>query len=543
MKRRARALAVAALLFGPAACGRSCGCVEGEKAYESIDGKVKVELVRKTHWTGGKIPGPVSDFYIRVHTTPVIDHLILGGGCDHVDMAEDDAGKNVAWRCKGNGPWSVLRLRGGNRYVNECTAPSVGTEKKPAFDKLEKLSSAADRIVGCPVPYGQAQYVVANWSELLRSIEEDEGADVTAQTMVRLAARPIETGDDSWNVAFLARSADLRARALKTICPTLERADADMTMYARAAMFCPFDGPGVGAAAVAQLDRLLKRPVVIPRSLAGNELDAGAASVQLTVSHRYALEWAAVIATKRSPAAAGAAACANAPAAPEGSDEYGSGGVVPRRVAAAVIAVTKTKCEAARAWLEPPPCGEDLDCDGGLCSEKEIAGRLEAWAGQGDLGLDGGARPPPSLLPLQRPTLLGYAYSQGPLDREISTRNARRHYAQADGGDVPQCDDEDAGNGIACFCDERSLPFTICSMPVAKTRGEYGPCAFHIDDAKKRIDDVKRVCSGEGGSCSFGKVCCGPYKCRYDEAVKGARCKLLGDSGPGEGGTSDASGP
>lgn len=532
MNRRARALAVVALLFGPVACGRSCGCFEGEKTYESIDGKVKVELVRKTHWTGGKIPGPISDFYIRVHTTPVIDHLILGSGCDHVDMAEDDAGKNVAWRCKGKGgPWSVLRLRGGNRYVNECTAPSVGTEKKPAFEKLEKLSVAADRIVGCAVPYGQAKYVEANWSELLRSIEEDEGPDVTAQTMVRLAARPIETGDDSWNVAFLARSPAVRERALKAICPTLERVDADMTMYARAATFCPFDGPGVGAAAVAQLDRMLKRPVELPRSLTGNELDAGAPSVQLTVSHRYALEWSAVIAAKTSPAAAGAVACANAPAAPEGSDEYGSGGVVPRRVAAAVIAVTKTKCDAAKAWLEPSPCGEDLDCDGGICSEKEIAGRLDKWADQGAGGLDGGSRSAPSLLPLQRPTLLGYAYSQGPLDREIAIRNARRHYAQADGGNVPQCDDEDAGNGIACFCDERSLPFTICSMPVTKTREEYGPCSFHVDDAKKRIDQVKRVCSGENGSCSFGKVCCGPYKCRYDEAVKGARCKLLGADG------------
>lgn len=535
MKRRARALAVAALLLGPTACGRGCTCIEGEKTYESIDGKWKVELVRKTHWTGGKIPGPISDFYIRVHTTPPVDHMIH---CDHVEMAEDDAGANVAWRCKGQSAWSVLRLRGGGRYVNECTAPSVGVEKKPAFDELEPLSAAADRIVTCSVPYGQAQYVVAMWSELFRSIEELEGADVAAKTLVRLSARPIETGDDSWNVTFLSRSPEVRTKVLAAMCPALERADADMIAYARAATFCSFDGPNVGQAAVAQLDRLLRRPVSIPRSLSGNDADAGAAEAKLAVSHRQALEWSAVIAVKKSPAAAGAAACATAPGTAEGSDEYGSG-VVPRRVAAAVIAVTKTKCDAARAWLVPPPCGEDLDCDGGLCSPKEIGERLDDWAAQATWELDGGARPPPSLLPKQRPTLLGYAYSQGPLDREIALRNARRHYAQNDAGGIPRCDDRDAGNGTPCVCEEFSLPFTICGMSSSDTRGEYGSCEFRVDDAKKRLVDVKRVCSGEKGTCSFGKVCCAPFECRFDDAVKESRCKDLAkdrDAGPKDAG-------
>ncbi|MBS2020565.1 MAG: hypothetical protein JST00_47355 [Deltaproteobacteria bacterium] len=532
MKRRARVLAVVALLFGPAACGRSCGCVEGEKTYESIDGKVKVELVRKTHWSGGKSPGPISEFCLRVHTTPVIDHVI---DCDHVDMAEDDEGKTVAWRCKGKSPWGVLRLRGGKRYIDECTAPSVGVEKKPAFEKLERLSTAADRIVTCAVPYGQSEYDLARWDELFRSIEELEGVDVAAQTLVRLAARPIETGDDSWNVTYLSRSAEVRARVQKAICTALERPDADMTMYARAARFCSLDGPGVGPAAVAQLERLLRLPVVIPRPFEGNETDAGAAAARLAVSQREALEWAAVIAVKKAPAAAGAAACATAPGTAEGSDEYGSG-VVPRRVAAAVIAVTKTKCDAARPWLEPPPCGEDLDCDGGLCTPKQIGDRLDAWAAQGAWELDGGARPSPSLLPHQRPTLLGYAYSQGPLDREIALRNARRHYAQSDAGGIPRCDDRDAGNGSPCFCEEYSLPFQICSMPTSETHGEYGPCAFRLDDAKKRLVDVKRVCSGENGSCMLGKVCCSPFECRYDETSKDSRCKAL----PKDNGAADA---
>lgn len=534
MKRRGRLVAVLALLFGPVACGRSCGCFEGEKTYESIDGKVKVELVRKVFWTGGKIPGPMTDFYIRVHTTPPINHLILDR-CDHVDMAEDDAGKNVAWRCKGTPVWSVLRLRGADRYVNECKAVSVGTEKKPAFDKLEPLSVAADRIVGCAVPYGQAQYVVAMWKNLLSAIEEDEGAEGAAKTLIRLAARPIETGDDTWHVTFLSRSDDVRARVLRAVCPALERPDSDMPMYARAAAYCSLDGPGVGAAAVAQLERLLKRPVSIPQPLSGNDAGGGAATAQLAVSHQLALEWAAVIAVKKAPVAAGAAACGTAPGTQQGSSEYGSG-VAPRRVAAAVIAATKTKCDAARAWLDPPPCGDEVDCDGGLCSEKEVTFGLDQWAAQGASALDGGARgESPALLPTQPRALLGVAYAQGPLDRETTIRNARRHYAQSDGGGIVRCEDEDAGNGTPCVCTDYSLSFTLCSMPSSKTREEKGACSFHVDDAKKRLDDVKRVCSGEGGSCTFGRVCCAPYQCRFDETAKESRCKdLAKDSGAGD---------
>src|SRR5262245_55174138 len=122
---RQRAL-LFAFIFGCTACGRSCGCVEGEKTYETLRGKVNVSLVRKVHWTGGRIPGPLTSFYVHVETTPPFDEPVL---CDHVELAEDDAGKNVAFRCDGTAAWTVLRLRGGDRRLVECDAP-VGTGRE-----------------------------------------------------------------------------------------------------------------------------------------------------------------------------------------------------------------------------------------------------------------------------------------------------------------------------------------------------------------------------------------------------------------------------
>ena len=125
--RRVKQAAVPVLLLGIATgCGRSCGCIEGERTYEHLDGKVKVELVRHVVWSGGKIPGPLTSFFVRIGTTPPIEEAVA---CDHLDLAEDDAGKHVGFRCKGTAEWTVVRLRGGDRRLRECNAP-VGTSAK-----------------------------------------------------------------------------------------------------------------------------------------------------------------------------------------------------------------------------------------------------------------------------------------------------------------------------------------------------------------------------------------------------------------------------
>jgi hypothetical protein len=54
---------------------RGRGSVEEEKRYESLEGKVKVELVRDVQWSAGEMPGPAAAFDLRVQTEPVIEHL------------------------------------------------------------------------------------------------------------------------------------------------------------------------------------------------------------------------------------------------------------------------------------------------------------------------------------------------------------------------------------------------------------------------------------------------------------------------------------
>ena len=41
------------------------------EAAEAVDA-VRVELVRNVHWASGRIPGPLTQFYVRVHVTPRI---------------------------------------------------------------------------------------------------------------------------------------------------------------------------------------------------------------------------------------------------------------------------------------------------------------------------------------------------------------------------------------------------------------------------------------------------------------------------------------
>ena len=143
--RIAALLVPVALLLASSACGRGCSCVRGEKTYETLDGKVKVSLVRNVDWAGTKFPALVPEFTLRIETTPPITHRVR---CDHVDMAEDDAGKLVAYRCKGKDPWNLIRLRGGDRYLEECAAP-VGTKEKPDWTKVEPLSRSVERVFAC----------------------------------------------------------------------------------------------------------------------------------------------------------------------------------------------------------------------------------------------------------------------------------------------------------------------------------------------------------------------------------------------------------
>ncbi|MBX3191069.1 MAG: hypothetical protein KF819_28995 [Labilithrix sp.] len=526
---RWRRLAAAILFLGPAACGRSCGCVEGEKSYETLDGKVKVELVRKVRWTGGRIPGPMTAFYLRIHTTPIVEHRI---SCDRVDMAEDDTGKLVAWRCKSanigarEATWSVLRLRGDARYIVDCDAP-VGDANAPDFARLDPLSRAAGRIVRCIDPaYGAREEGKARWSELARAIDEDHGPDALAAFFVEAAELPhVGPHEDPWRITLAGQSSTVAEKVSRSLCPSLSRGDASAPVYVRAAERCPLDAPGVGAGAVAQLRAALQRhvrgaePSVAPN---GGAPQADA----LLESNARALFSSAAIGVTRAPAEAGAAACASAQALSNASeaarDALGRPGA--RSVAASVLAATKTKCDAAKGWLDPPPCSASLDCDGGLCSASDLDVDLDAWTRGATAELDGGARETSIVPPSGERALLAFAYAQGALDREIVVRNARRRYAWPD-DQLVRCDDEAAANGTPCTCTASLTPWVYCAVDAGTTRTSHETCAFHFDDANRRIDDVRRKCEAPGARCSGRGSCCDGLDCRLPAEGGGLYCQ------------------
>ncbi len=506
-------LAPLALLLGSSACGRGCSCVRGEKTYETLDGKVKVSLVRNVDWAGTKFPAMVAEFALRIETTPPITHRVH---CDHVDMAEDDAGKLVAYRCQGKDAWNLIRLRGGDRHLVECGAP-VGTKKKPDWTKVEPLSRSIERVFACDDSLTKS--TVSVWRELSRSLEEDEGDGTASKLHLDRMDEPHgNTREDPWAMSLAGASPPVRDRVLGGLCGALVEQDAPMPRYVRAAEQCPMEAPGVGEGAARQLRALLVRPMEDPAA----RLSASGKPDPLNWSHQRALAWAAVIGADKAPAAAGQASCDVAAAIPP-SPEMDR--ITGRRVAAALIAHADIRCDAALPWLARPPCASALDCDGGLCSPTELANDFHRWAKQPAAAPDAGfPREAPYPPPVTVRALLALAYARGPLDREIRTRNARRLYTWPDGGASVACDDEDAGNGTPCQCGAGSLAdYAICNTPVASTRVVYQTCAFHLDDAKRRMDDVRRVCAGEHEDCAHGQTCCGGLRCRYGDAG-GASC-------------------
>jgi len=522
-RRGTRGLAALFLLLGPVACGRSCGCVEGEKTYETLEGKVKVELVRNVHWSAGKIPGPATAFHLRVHTEPVIDHPI---SCDRVDMAEAPSGKLVAYRCKGTSAWNVLRLRGANRYIADCAAP-VGTGSTPKLDAIDSLSVGGSRILGCAsTEYAYRAETAAVWAELVTSIEEDEGAASTSAFLVATASRAHDaSGTDPWGKTLETRSGTIKSAVMAQVCPALAKGDAAMPLYVRAAERCPPTSPGVGEAAIRQLQTALVRPglgmAAVERASqladGGSDGDGRTYEDQLFHSHRLAAAWAALFAVANAREAAGRAMCALAPSLtqPDGNDDHPG----PRAYATAVMAAAKTKCPAAVAWLSPPPCSSELDCDGGLCSAQVLGDELDTWSA---FASKPGPRELPFGPPLKDRSKLAFAYAQGSLDHETIVRNARRTYAwTAPSPGLPECGDEDAGNGTPCRCFHADYPTFLCDIPAAKTTGSYSACAFAIDDPKKRIGDVKRICTGRTESC-LSAPCCAGLRCQYGDG--GAEC-------------------
>lgn len=471
----------------------------GETTYEHIDGPVRVTLVRKVRWSGGRIPTPDAQFYLRVGTTPPVEHPI---DCTNARFAADEKGKLVAWRCSDaeDRRWSLLRLRGGGEAVVECRA-TIGTGDAPDFGGVEPLGRAIPRILGClPYEAGPPEQV---WTTLARSLEEDEGPDSAAELFLATASRahPTMDGRDAWATALGASSRAVAQRVRARLCPLLAQADLPMQVFARAMETCMPVEPAAVEAALVQLPRLLVRP--LPPSSADPSAparaDAGILDTEgraapgdpLRASHVRALLWAARVALVGAPKRAGQAVCDVLPSVPEVL-EYAPGYTKPRNVAATVLAGSGVRCDAARAWLDPPPCGEGAVKDGRLLPREDVSKVVDAWA-RGDARTDGGAPRDISELPDLVLTRLGIAYTFGALSPEIVIRNARLGYAFDDAGaDAPSCDGPELDAGAACACTE-SLSSWSCATPAAMTEVTLGACRVHVDDARRLFTHTRRA--------------------------------------------------
>lgn len=521
--RPSRWLLLLALGLGPAACGRSCGCVEGEKTYESLNGKVKVSLVRNVHWSSGRVPGPVTEFHLHVETSPSFDEAI---SCAHVDMAEDDAGKHVAYRCDGDKGWTVLHLRGGNRHVRECDAP-VGTSKKPDFTKLVPLhdEDVAARVLAC----AKRDDITIQMAELVRAAVEDGGDDGAIKLVAHLAARSLR---EPWEAGLEVLGADQQGRVKALVCPSLEASDvAPAATYVRAAMRCSLDAPRITDGALGMLRARLEdeHPSALDGPDAGaSEHDEATRESDVMSAKERALLWSAMIASEKNPSAAGAITCAalTSSAALE-KDTWGR----RSQIAAIVLGRTKTKCAAASRWFSNA-CGDAVDCGSvsgedqaedaatktdarHLCTEDELVKHLvlpwrEAVA-QAESTSARATRHEP-ILPDRQRSYLFAAYALG-LPREVAVTNARRRYAFVDAGAAADCREKSLDAGASCHCSELDS-FARCQAKVDETTYRWHGCSVHFDDAHQRIDNVKRTCEGEGKKCNWSSiVCCGDLRC------------------------------
>ncbi len=480
MKSRYRIMALLGLALGPAACGRGCTCFEGEKTYEKVKGKYEVSLVRKTHWTGGRIPGPVSNFYIHVATNPPIYEAI--GDCTHADMKEDEQGKYVGFRCQDTHEkeWTVLRLRGSDRRIRECGA-TVGTGDEPDWKKLESVRSSTARVLGCRTMSIDESYAM---EQLAKAVLEDEGSPAAADYVSTLAALGSAPFPDPWDSALKIIDEPTRKATLAKVCPVLAQRDVktEPVVYVRAARHCPLESGG----ALTMLRAILaKNPP--PEDTAATA----------------ALFWSGLLAAKAGPKDAKQVGDSICLAIDGRADKPWN--ATRETIGAELLGHTKVKCEAAvRKWLENPPCTFNLDCDGGLCNDAELATDLAGW----DDGLDAGVRADPAV-PIRERAILRAMYVSG-LTEGVTVPNARRLYARPDAGALPYCNDTKVDAGAECQCWLSEL--RVCRLAARETEIEESDCTVHIDDKHKRLDVGHRVCVALGADCS-NHPCCGEAQC------------------------------
>lgn len=503
-KRVCRALAarfaIVALVTSTAGCGRDCGCCSGEKTYETLDGPVKVELVRSVHTPSSHmITFPKTQFALRVHTSPPFDHAVP---CSKVQMAEDDTGKLVAFRCEGDAPWHVLRLRSGDRRLLDCSAP-VGVKDVPDFASLPPLAASVDRILGCASTQAVPGYTPeVAWGELVRSIGEDAGRQPALDLVKKLATRPpadsnASGGIDPWLSALEALPAEDRKTAFVPACAALGDAHASPLAYVRGARLCDLEGSGLASEAIARFRA----------GLADTGPEGRANQLRDPSPH---VAWAAVIALRNDPTTAGTVACEALGRMRVTSLSHGT-------LALAAIGVSRTRCDAVRSLPDHPPCGKDFDCQGALCGQPFFEAPIRAWVDQATADVAAGSARPQIVSGHQRTgVLMAALYAQGDLPEEIVIRNARRRYT-FESSSAPSCDDT-LPFGAPCRCAGFD-PGIFCFTPAASKETTSNTCRFKVDDARRLFVDVRHVCAQRGEGCGANRQpCCAGLTCSEGES-------------------------
>lgn len=500
----ARVVLVAALTFafGSFAGCRGCSCVSGETTFESLDGKVRVELVRRTHWTGGRIGGPVSDFLVRIHASPPIDLPIA---CQYVDFAEDKDGKYVGYRCRNETKWIVVRLldgtsRAGQSHLSdagvaaahlvECDAP-VGTGRKPAFEKLEPVSKIADKIIACQ---DDDAFPRSDFVTLVRAVGADGGEEAANALAIRLAERsdlPSFDHDDAWDRVLASLSPAGKSRVLGAVCGALVDPRSPPPRYVRAARYCPFDlgpaekGPGGGEVAPAIANAAAERL----RALFAKEAPAPKRSFEIGAMH-----WATVL-------------------APRGVGDLGCEAVtslvatdIRFQAALGLVAREKKKCAADLRAATGLPCNARSNCDGGLCTPEMLERTIESAFGAATTP-DGGMRSDIDLLPAGWELRLLAYEAQGPIPRELSVKVARFGYAIVP-DDGPRCN-EPGKTGAPCDCDHAVVMQSLCELPLdGGAQDEGGWCILRADDAHRKILSTRK-CATLYSVCDVAECCPG----------------------------------
>lgn len=481
---------IAVVGLSTASC-RSCGCVEGEKTYEHIDKPIKVELVRSTHWASGRIPGPMSDFSIRVHATTPFDEPTY---CTKVNLAENETGTLVAFRCVDpqRTPWTLIRLGKSGRHFLECAPPLDGDE--PDFGDVPPLAQAASKIVGCFESPASQTYgdVFKNLADELR---ETNGDQAVVRFMIEAAGSDGTTNGDPWTTQLAELKPSDRALVLKGVCPALLDASTTSMRWIHAAAECPLDDPAIGNVALERVRASFKDEPGDVSTLA--YWDPSFAHAVLIAMRAHASE----------VATAGCAYLAQAR-----SD-------IRALFAEAAIAYTKATCPNVGKLYGL--CDESLDCDGGLCTAETLRPEIERWAMQ--TMADGGrtfASPSDS-----HRVLLAATYAQGPLPAEVALSNARRHYA-IDLGTGTACF-ERGDAGVTCACSNAPSDYELCTMAVDGGRFTSQSCSFLVDDKKKTIGDPRHACGNAGDQCISDQDCCIQTTCKQpDGGIGPSHCAL-----------------